>query len=134
MFGDGNGGYPYESLKNYYQRSSYNQLTINGDVYGWYRAAQPRSYYMNLGKTQGRDALINEILLAYNSQINFANYDSNGNGKIDALFIKWAGSDTGWSTFWWASMSGVSSHGNRRWGNPPQIRVVLVFEPEWRYL
>ena len=109
MFGDGNGGYPYESLKNYYQRSSYNQLTITGDVYGWYRAAQPRSYYVSMGKSDGRKALINEILLAYNSQINFSNYDANGNGKIDALFIKWAGPDTGWGSFWWASMSGVFS-------------------------
>jgi len=109
MFGNGNGGYPYESLKNYYQRSSYNQLIINGEVYGWYRAAQPRDYYLALGRPQGRDALINEILQAYDSQVNFADYDADHNGKIDALFIKWAGTDNGWGNFWWACMSSSSS-------------------------
>jgi M6 family metalloprotease-like protein len=100
MFGNGNiSDYPYESLKNYYQRSSYNQLTINGDVYGWYRAPQPRTYYQSLGY-QGREALINEIIGAYNNQINYADYDADHDGKIDAVFIKWAGSDNG--NFWWA--------------------------------
>ena len=110
MFGDGIiGDYPYESLKNYYQRSSYNQLTITGDVHGWYRAAQNRSYYQSLGAPQGKIVLINEILLAYDSQVNFSDYDTDHNGKMDALFIKWAGSDTGWATFWWACMSTDSS-------------------------
>jgi len=110
MFGDGNNNsYPYESLKNYYKRSSYNQLTITGEVYGWYRAAQPRSYYLSLGKPQGRIALMNEILQAYDSQVNFADYDTDYNGKMDALYIKWAGSDDGWGNFWWACMSTTGS-------------------------
>jgi M6 family metalloprotease-like protein len=110
MFGDGNSvDYPYESLKNYYQRSSYNQLTITGDVYGWYTAAQPRSYYLSLGKPQGRVVLMNEILQKYDNEVNFADYDADRNGKMDALFIKWAGSDNGWANFWWACMSTVSS-------------------------
>ena len=106
MFEDGNiDDYPYESLKNYYKRSSYKQLNIAGDVYGWYRAAHPRSYYQSLATTNGHEILINEILLAYDNQVNFTDYDADQNGKIDALFIKWAGSDTGWATFWWASTS-----------------------------
>ncbi len=110
MFGNGDiNVFPYESLKNYYQRSSYNQLNISGDVYGWYRAAHPRSYYQSLGRGNGYEVLINEILQAYDNEINFAMYDADNNGKIDALFIKWAGSDTGWATFWWACMSTASS-------------------------
>ena len=110
MFGNGIiGDYPYESLKNYYQRSSYNQLTITGDVYGWYPALHERSYYLSMGSPQGRIALINEILQAYDNQVNFAEYDADHNGKMDALFIKWAGADNGWGNFWWASMSTDSS-------------------------
>ena len=106
MFGNGTtGDYPYESLKNYYLRSSYNQLTITGDVYDWYRAVYPRSYY----QSQGKVVLINEILQAHDSQVNFTLYDADHNEKIDALFIKWAGSDTGWASFWWACMSSTGS-------------------------
>jgi M6 family metalloprotease-like protein len=98
MFGDGNiNNFPYESLRNYYQRSSYNQLTITGNVYGWYRAANPRSYY----ESAGAESLVNEIFQTYDSQINFADYDADHNGKIDGLFVNWAGPITGWGTFWW---------------------------------
>jgi M6 family metalloprotease-like protein len=105
MFGNGSGDFPYESLKKYYQRSSYNQLTITGDVYDWYRADYPRSYYQSLGNPAGRVTLINEILQKHDALVNFADYDTDHNGKMDALFVKWAGADTGWATFWWASMS-----------------------------
>jgi hypothetical protein len=58
-----------------------------------------------LGNPLGRVTLINEILQKYDSLVNFADYDADHNGKMDALFIKWARSDTGWATFWWACMS-----------------------------
>jgi hypothetical protein len=46
FFGDGDASqHPYESLRNFYQRSSYGQLTIQGNVLGWYRAQHDRSYY-----------------------------------------------------------------------------------------
>ncbi len=43
LFGDGSGGAPYESLRNFYRRSSYNQLEIAGATLGWYTTAYPRS-------------------------------------------------------------------------------------------
>ena len=71
------------------------------------------SYYeslgMSQGMSQGRVTLINEILQYYDNQIDFSVYDADHNGKMDALFIKWAGSDNGWSNFWWACMSTTSS-------------------------
>ena len=42
IFGSGDpGDYPYESLRSYYYRSSYEALDINGRVIGWYRARLP---------------------------------------------------------------------------------------------
>ena len=103
MFGDGySGDYPRESLKNFYQRSSYNQLNITGDVYGWYRAAHPSSYYESFGRPQGYDVLTKEILQYYDATVNFANYDSDYNGKMDGLSILWAHAGSNdWATFWW---------------------------------
>ena len=45
VFGDGDGiqAAPYESLKSYYYRSSYGQLTIQGNVLGWYRPSYTRA-------------------------------------------------------------------------------------------
>jgi len=102
-FGNGDAGqYPYESLRNYYQRSSYSQLTIGGNVLGWYVAAYDRSHYSTLGGASGREALIKEALDYYNPSHDFSQYDNDGDGNIDALYIKWTGPDNGWANFWWA--------------------------------
>lgn len=60
LFGDGSGATPYESLRNYYRRSSYNQLEIQGNVLGWYTTAYPRGSVPQT--TTGRENLIKEAL------------------------------------------------------------------------
>ena len=51
----------------------------------------------------GEEILIKEALDYYNSQgHDFTQYDSDGNGSIDAVYAKWTGPDNGWSNFWWA--------------------------------
>ena len=89
--------YPYESLRRYYQRSSDKKLNTYAYVYGWYRAKYPRYIYTN-----NESALVKEVLNYYNPYINFANFDNNGDGYLDSLFIKWTGPNTGWATSWWA--------------------------------
>ncbi|MTK64581.1 MAG: M6 family metalloprotease domain-containing protein, partial [Methanobacterium sp.] len=111
FFGDGNpNNYPYESLKNYYLRSSYGKLNITGTVYGWYTASHVRSYYSNLSSSGnfgiGNEALIMEAVNYFHNQgVNFAQYDNDNNGIIDSLFVKWTGPDNGWANFWWAYQS-----------------------------
>lgn len=103
MFGAGSAAPPFDSLRNFYQRSSNNLLTLQGNVLGWYRAAHNRSYYEALGDGAGQTALINEALGYYATQgHDFAQYDNDNDGTIDAFFIKWTGPDTGWNGFWWA--------------------------------
>lgn len=111
FFGSGNpDNYPYESLKNYYLRSSYGKLNITGTVYGWYTAAHVRSYYSNLSSSgdfsYGNEALIMEAVNYFHSQgVNFSQYDNDNNGYIDSLYVKWTGPDNGWANFWWAYQS-----------------------------
>ncbi|MFZ4791808.1 MAG: M6 family metalloprotease domain-containing protein, partial [Candidatus Competibacteraceae bacterium] len=110
MFGTGSlDDAPYESLRSFYQRSSYGQLNISGNVLGWYRAANPRSYYKNLGYPPGGiTALVKEALNYYDAQgHDFTQYDNDGDGVIDAFFIKWTGPDNGWMGFWWAYQSRI---------------------------
>ncbi|MBI4581054.1 MAG: M6 family metalloprotease domain-containing protein, partial [Planctomycetes bacterium] len=104
FFGNGNpGSAPYESLRNYYQRASYSQLTIQGTVFDWYRAQYPRSYYEQLGDGPGQETLMMEAMEDADARgHDFTQYDNDGDGTIDALFIKWTGPDNGWANFWWA--------------------------------
>ena len=102
LFGGGvdAGQFPYESLHGYYQRSSYDQLDIQGDVLGWYRTAYARS---SVATTDGgREALIEEALTYYEGRgHDFSQYDNNGDGTVDYLIVIWAGPQGTWSSFWW---------------------------------
>ncbi|MBI5634505.1 MAG: M6 family metalloprotease domain-containing protein [Nitrospirae bacterium] len=101
LFGSGSpADYPYESLKNYYSRASYNQLTIQGNTLGWYTTAYPRS---SVAQTDaGRETLLKEVLNYYNAQgHDFSQYDNDGDGYIDYMIVVWTGADNGWANFWW---------------------------------
>jgi M6 family metalloprotease-like protein len=100
IFGTPGSGYPYDSLTNYYLRSSYNQLTFQGDVLGWYTTAYNRSSVVET--TTGRENLIKEALNYYNSLgTDFSQYDNDGNGTIDYFAVIWTGAHGAWASFWW---------------------------------
>lgn len=102
LFGAGDPAFaPYESLTNYYQRSSYNKLTIQGNTVGWYRTAYDRSTVAQ--NTEGRQDLIKEALNHYAALgHDFSQYDSDGDGEVDMFYVIYAGPDNGWGNFWWA--------------------------------
>ncbi len=102
IFGDGDAvaAAPYESLRNYYRRASYNQLEFSGTVLGWYRPGYTRASMANTAA--GRDGLIKEALRAFEAQgHDFAQYDNDGDGAVDYFAVVWSGPDNGWSSFWW---------------------------------
>jgi len=100
MFGDGPGTVPYESLRNFYRRSSYGLLEFSGSTLGWYITSYPRSSVPQ--STSGREGLIKEALSYYEEQgHDFSQYDNDGDGTIDYLVVVWTGPDTGWANFWW---------------------------------
>ncbi len=107
MFGDGDGGYPYESLNAFYRRSSYGQLEIQGSTLGWYRPAYNRTAVaMN---ANGRESLIREALLYFDAQgHDFSQYDNDGDGDIDYFLVIWTGPAGEWASFWWGYYTSYS--------------------------
>jgi M6 family metalloprotease-like protein len=100
LFGDGVGSAPFDSLRDFYTRSSYNQLTITGNVLGWYQAPYARSTVAETGT--GRVNLIKEALNYYEAQgHDFSQYDNDGDGAIDYFCVFWTGPHGEWATFWW---------------------------------
>jgi len=106
LFGTGNpADFPKESLRQYYLRSSYGQLDIQGTTLGWYTAAHNRDDYVD-------DAarLIQEILAYYDSQgHDFSVYDNDGDGQIDVFNVFWTGEIGEWASFWWGWASYFSN-------------------------
>jgi len=110
LFGDGDSTeLPYESLRNYYTRSSYNNtLTITGgsaDVYGWYMAQKNRADY-GTDRIIASRAVIKEALAYYDDDpygpnVDFSPYDNDNDGDIDYFCVFWTGPNSGWATLWW---------------------------------
>jgi M6 family metalloprotease-like protein len=100
LFGNGSGSPPYDSLRNFYTRSSYGQLAIAGDVLGWYQSPYARA---TVAETDaGRQNLIKEALSYYDAQgHDFSQYDNDGDGTIDYLCVFWTGPHGEWASFWW---------------------------------
>ena len=104
LFGEGTGGFPYESMKNYYLRASYNQLTIEGTTLGWYTTPYPRSDVLET--TNGRQNLIKEALQYIDGQgHDFSQYDNNNDGFIDYFLVIWTGPHGSWASFWWGYLT-----------------------------
>jgi M6 family metalloprotease-like protein len=105
LFGDGDtANYPRESLRRYYERSSYGALSIRGDVLGWY-AAGKRSTVVETDA--GRENLIKQALSSYEAAgHDFAQYDNDNDGVIDYLIVMWTGPVGAWASFWWGYQTG----------------------------
>ncbi|MCX6874980.1 MAG: M6 family metalloprotease domain-containing protein [Verrucomicrobia bacterium] len=102
LFGAGNPAkFPYESLTNYYQRSSYNKLALQGNTLGWYRTPYNRSEVPQ--NFIGRQNLIKDVIDHYaRLGHDFSQYDNDGDGVVDLFYVIYAGPNTGWGNFWWA--------------------------------
>jgi M6 family metalloprotease-like protein len=85
-----------QSLTDFYLENSYGNFLVEGDVYGWYRLPHTYAYYRgsNYGiqstepnaRTMARDAVI-----MADADIDFSQYDSDGDGYVDGIFIVHAG-------------------------------------------
>lgn len=103
----------FESLNSYYLKSSYGKLNLTADLYGFYTTNHTAEYYEeqnDLWNSNDPDAIhpesdiVFEVLSYYDDQIDYSDYDSNGDGCIDGLYIIYSHDvsfDTG-SDLWWA--------------------------------
>ena len=101
IYGDGEAeAFPYESMTNFYRRSSYGQLEIAGSTLGWYTTPYQRSEVVE--SYIGRQALIKEVITHHDTEgHDFSQYDNDGDGVIDYLVIIWTGAHGEWAEFWW---------------------------------
>jgi M6 family metalloprotease-like protein len=95
----------FESLNSFYKTSSFDQLDLTGQVLQPFLTANNSSYYQNLSNFSGNTAIINEIMAAYNSTIDFKDYDYNNDGRLDGIFMIYSRQNGTWGTFWWAYLS-----------------------------
>lgn len=107
IFGEGNPDeYPYDSQRNFYLRSSYNQLDIQGNVLDWYQTDYDRP--LDEGNSwEVKQRVIKDAINYHDAQgHDFSQYDNDGDGDIDYLAVIWTGPTGAWASLWWGTFSG----------------------------
>ena len=99
------------SVKDFYAENSYNQLNLQTDVAGPFVASQNLAYY-GTNDASGYDLypreLVTEAINLADPTVNFANYDNDGDGWVDGVYVIYAGygeeagapSNTIWAHAW----------------------------------
>lgn len=88
----GSSPFPYENLSAYYYRASYGKLSLTGETFD-YTAKYERDYYTN-----NPEALVAEALAALDESEDLSRFDANEDGRLDAVYIHFAGPNTGWGS------------------------------------
>lgn len=148
------GTYATGSMRDFYREASYNKLDVTGAVSGtggptagWYRAPKAKSYYANgnygFGSyPQNAQRLVEDVVAMAEPHVNFADYDNDGDGFVDALVIVAAGSgaevtgDTNdlWSHQWAISPKTVDGVKVSRYFMAPEDGRVGVMAHELGHL
>lgn len=73
--------YPLESICAYYERASYGRLHMEGDVFRYTTKNNLDAYF------EKTDALLEEILQAFDNEIDYTKYDVNGDKTMDTVIL-----------------------------------------------
>lgn len=121
------GTYATGSMRDFYREASYSQLDViglvsgsGGPTAGWYRAPQPKSFYTsgNYGfgtHPNNAQKLVEDAIAMADPNVNFAEYDNDGDGVVDALVVICAGSGAEQT----GNVNDIWSH---KWDIAPQVR------------
>jgi immune inhibitor A len=135
------GTYPSGSMRDYYIEVSYNQFEVDGVVNGttpnWIPMPQTYAYYVNaeygLGSfsyPNNAQKLAEDAVTAADPFVDYTQYDNDGDGEVDSLFIVHAGQGAEWT----GSVDDIWSH---KWQmvSPPVLDgmtfSVYSMEPEF---
>lgn len=102
LFGTGTEAYPYESVSAWYERASYGNLHIDGNVYRYTCSGNMSDY-----ESGSYEKLVMEVLTGLDSQIDYSDYDGNSDGIIDclAITVPLDGADEETLTHWYGNTS-----------------------------
>lgn len=85
---------PDGSMAEYYDEVSRGALQLRGDVYGWYPLPHEKNYYAadsygvrRLGAPQNSAGLVQHLAAAADADVDFSQYDRDGDGEVDLFFV-----------------------------------------------
>jgi len=90
------GAWKSGSMRSFYKENSYDQFVFVADVYGWYLMDSTYDYYVDSNRgfgtyPQNAQGMVRHALELTDSEIDFSQYDNDGDNYVDALIIVHAG-------------------------------------------
>ena len=82
------------SVKQYYADNSFNQLNLTTDVVGPYTLPNNMAYYGGndgSGDDQRPQEMISDAIALANPDVDFSDYDNDGDGYVDGVYVVYAG-------------------------------------------
>lgn len=109
--------YPTGSMRDFYLENSYGKLEVMGGVTGWYRMPESYSYYVwgqnGFGPyPHNAQRMAEDAVNAADPYVNFADYDYDQDGWVDALVIVHSGfgaEESGSSSLIWSHQWNMST-------------------------
>lgn len=94
----GRGSQYAPSLTDYFDKASYGSLSIHPTITSQVTLPSSRSSY-----SRKPDKLIDDVLSAAcaKQEVKLSDYDANGDGILDGLYLVWAGPSEGFYSDWW---------------------------------
>lgn len=81
----------WESVRSYYQESSYGKLNLEFEVTDWFSPSKSVSYYNSYYDEEnyqdGSNLILHEALAYFNSKYNYNDYDYDKDGYIDTVWL-----------------------------------------------
>ncbi len=89
------------SVRDFYSEISNGQVDFVNEVYGIYRAKQTKAYYEGGSGYARAQELIQEVLTAFDGEIDFSKFDNDKDGKTEAISLLYAGRGLTWGQGLW---------------------------------
>lgn len=86
----------YAGVAQYFNDMSFGKFKPQFDVYGPVKLSKPLKYYGE-GRSDRMDLLIPEACKLVDNEVDFSQYDENKDGKVDLVYIIYAGYSASWS-------------------------------------
>ena len=80
----------YKGVRGYFKDCSYGQFTPTFDVVGPVKLPKPQTVY-GAGRNDRPDLLLEDACSAVDNIVDFSQYDANGDGLVDLVYIIYAG-------------------------------------------
>ena len=93
------------SVNEFYETSSYGKLHLRCDKVYTYNTEHNRGDYAGAFSELSTSDLITEALTALDSEIDYKDYDSDGDGYLDVVCFDYAGPMGNWGETWWPHVS-----------------------------